>query len=103
MIQLILDKKKEIERICAKHHVRSLSLTGSAISGTWAPNTSDIDFIIEFQSMSPADHAERYFGILEELEDLFCHRIDLIEMSAVTNPHLRESFASTQEPLYAFT
>ncbi|MDD1728864.1 MAG: nucleotidyltransferase domain-containing protein [Methanospirillum sp.] len=103
MIQLILDKKKEIERICAEHQVRSLSLTGSGLSGTWDPNISDIDLIIEFQSMSPADHAESYFSILEEFEDLFGYPIDLIEMCAVTNPHLRESFASTQESLYALT
>ncbi|WP_319578804.1 nucleotidyltransferase domain-containing protein [uncultured Methanospirillum sp.] len=68
MIQLILDKKKKIERICAKHQVRSLCLTGSSISCTWDPNTSDIDFIIEFQSMSPSDHAEHYVAFLKNLK-----------------------------------
>lgn len=103
MIQLILDKKDEIERICVNHNVRSLSLTGSGYSGTWDPHTSDIDFIIEFLPMNPEEHADHYFSLLEEMERVLGFPIDLIEMDAVTNPYLRESFSSSQEQLYAIT
>ncbi len=103
MIQLILHKKKGIERICAKYKVRSLNLTGSAFSGTWNPQTSDIDFIIEFEPLNPEDHADFYFSLIEELESLLGYPVDLIEMAAVSNPYLRESFSSSQEPLYAIT
>jgi hypothetical protein len=103
MIQLVVNKKTEIERICAKYKVKSLSLTGSAVSGTWDPHTSDNDCIIEFETMNPEDHADLYFSLIEEMEKLLGHRIDLIEMDAVTNPYLRKSFTSSQEPLYAIT
>ena len=101
MIQLILDKKKEIERICMNHKVRSLSLTGSGYSGTWDPHASDIDFIIEFEPLTPVEHADYYFSLIEKLEHVLGCHVDLIEMAAVTNPYLRESFSSSQEPLYA--
>lgn len=103
MIQLILDKKAEIERICVKHKVKSLSLTGSGFSGTWDPHTSDLDFIIEFETMNPGEHADLYFSLSEELEHLLGYPVDLIEMAAVSNPYLRESFSSSQESLYAIT
>jgi len=103
MIQLILDKKQDIERICTKYKVRSLSLTGSAVLGTWVPHNSDIDFIIEFEPLNPEEHADFYFGIIEELEKILEYPIDLIEMAAVSNPYLRKSFSSSQEPLYAIT
>jgi len=103
MIQLILDKKDEIERICTKHRVRTLSLTGSGFSGTWDPHTSDLDFIVEFETMNPEEHADFYFSLIEELENVLGHSVDLIEMAAVTNPYLRKSFSSSQEPLYAIS
>lgn len=103
MIQLILDKGDEIKRICMKYKVKTLSLTGSGFSGTWDPLHSDIDFIIEFQSLSPEEHADCYFGMVEELESLLGYPVDLIEMSAISNPYLRESFLSSQESLYAIT
>ena len=74
------------------HQVCLLSLGESGLSGTWNPLTNDIDFIIEFQSMSPGDLMQRYFSLLEDLEDLLGHPIDLIELGAVTSPHLRKSF-----------
>lgn len=101
MIQLINNKLEEICQICSRNHVRSLTLTGSALSERWNPETSDIDFIVEFQSMNSRDHAELFFRLIEELEALLGYPVDLIEITAVTNPYLRESFSSSQECLYA--
>ena len=39
--------------------------------------------------MTPHEHAGPYFGLLEELEDLFGRRVDLVEIGAVRNPYLR--------------
>ncbi|NLW77242.1 MAG: hypothetical protein GXY18_12590 [Methanomicrobiales archaeon] len=103
MIQLILDKEDEIKRICIKYKVKTLSLTGSGFSGTWDPHNSDIDFIIEFQSFSPEEHADCYFGMVEELESILGYPVYIIEMNAISNPYLRESFLSSQEPLYPIT
>jgi predicted nucleotidyltransferase len=48
-----------------------------------------LDLVVEFSSMSPSEHARACFGLLEELENLFARRVDLVEISAVRNPYLR--------------
>ena len=39
--------------------------------------------------MTPHEHAESYFGLLEDLEDLLGRRVDLVEIEAVRNLYLR--------------
>jgi len=65
------------------------------------PEKSDLDFAVEFPSMSPSEHSEVYFGLLEDLETLFARKVDLVEISAVRNPYLRRKFEERQETLYA--
>lgn len=55
--------------------------------------------MVEFWSMSPSEHAEACFGLLEELENLFARRADLVEISAVRNPYLRREIEEHQETL----
>jgi len=56
---------------------------------------------VEFQPMTPQEHAEAYFDLLEALESLFERRVDLVEIGAVRNPYLRREIEAGQETLYA--
>ena len=66
----------------------------------FAQGGSDLDFLVEFE---PADagHADRYFGLLECLEQLFGRPVDLGVASAVKNPYVLESIERTKVLLYA--
>ena len=57
--------------------------------------------MVEFWSMSPSEHAEACFGLLEELENLFARRADLVEIGAVRNPYLRREIEEHQKPCQA--
>ena len=54
--------------------------------------------MVEFWSMSPK-HAPACFGLLEELENLFARRADLVEIGAVRYPYLRREIEEHQETL----
>ena len=41
--------KDRLEEFCRKHHIRKLSLSGSALRGQLHPK-SDIDLLVEFES-----------------------------------------------------
>jgi len=97
---IIRKKIPEIARIAARRRVRRLGVFGSATSGRFDPVTSDIDFFVEFEPMAPAEHAEAYFGLAEDLARLFCREIDLVELSAVQNPIFRESVEETCKDVY---
>jgi len=94
-------KATVIAELCREHHVDELYLFGSAASGEFEQRRSDLDFLVRFKSSTPADHANRYFGLLAGLRDLFHLRIDLLELDALKNPYFRASSETNRVLLYA--
>ncbi len=89
----------EIARICRRHRVRRLSVFGSAARGDDAPE-SDIDLLVEFLPMAPADRADAFFGLQSDLERLLRRTVDLLEESAVANPYLERAIARDRAVVY---
>ena len=87
--------------MCRHYHVRKLELFGSAASGEFDPDTSDIDFLVTFEELEPAVYADAYLGFYESLTTLFDHRIELVSETAITNPYLLESIRGNRQTLYA--
>ena len=101
MVEIIEDRRSELINLCGRYRVRRLALFGSALRDDFDPGRSDLDLLVEFSPMSPQEHAEAYFGMLEDLESLFGRRVDLLELGAVRNPYLRREIEEQQETLYA--
>ncbi len=66
-------------------HVRELALFGSYVRAD-ASNTSDIDFIVEFDRKS----FDNYMGLKEFLEALFARPVDLVLKDSIKS-RIRES------------
>ncbi len=101
MVDLIEERKEELTEICSRFRVLSLALFGSAARADFRRETSDLDFLVEFLPMQPQEHARAYFGLVRELERLFCRSVDLVEASAVRNPYILRNIEASQVPLYA--
>lgn len=101
MLEIIEASKSELGDQCERYGVKRLALFGSALRTDFDSERSDIDLLVEFSLLSPQEHAEAYFGLLEALENLFGRRVDLVEIGAVRNPYLRREFEERQETLYA--
>jgi len=97
--ELVESKRSELRALCERYRVERLALFGSALRDDFDSEQSDLDFCLEFQPMTPQEHAESYFGLVEELEDLFARRVDLVEIGAVRNPYLRREIEERQETL----
>lgn len=100
MHRLIEEKRDELARLCVQHHVRRLEIFGSALTDRFNPESSDLDFLVEFEHVPPGQHADCYFGLLEDLETMFGRPVDLVEATAITNPYFRENVNETQVPIY---
>ena len=98
---MIEASRSELIALCGRYGVRRLALFGSALRDDFDPGRSDLDLLVEFSPTSPQEHAEAYFGLLENLESLFGRRVDLLELGAVRNPYLRREIEEQQETLYA--
>ena len=57
-----------IAQLCRQFGVRRLDLFGSAATGRFNPQRSDLDFLVEFE---PETQGKSYFRLLEEFEKLF--------------------------------
>jgi predicted nucleotidyltransferase len=90
-----------VERLCVKHRVKRLELFGSAAAGTFNSASSDLDFLVEFQPLGPGEHADAYFGLLADLEDLFRRPVDLVMPRAIRNRYFLEGINRSREVLYA--
>ena len=80
-MKTLADHREEVRRF----GVRSLGLFGSAARGE-ATATSDLDFLVEFENPT----FDTYMGLLEFLEKLFGHPVDLV-LANTLKPRLRES------------
>ncbi|MCY4131059.1 MAG: nucleotidyltransferase domain-containing protein [Nitrospira sp.] len=101
MIQAIVERTTELEQLCRRYHVQRLEVFGSATDSRRFRMDSDLDFLVEFQPFPPCGHANAYFGLLEDLQEVFGRPVDLVSSSAIKNPYFRESVEETKELLYA--
>ena len=101
MIPEIAERADTLRDLCRKHGVRRLDLFGSAATGPYDTDDSDLDFLVEFDPISPGSYADAYFGLLEGLEELFGRSVDLVVDTAIRNPYFRRAVEQTRSPLYA--
>jgi hypothetical protein len=99
MIDLIADNLEEIERICRMYGVISLDLFGSAATGEFDPQTSDLNFIVDMGAYAPGT-AFRYLDLIGDLESLLGHEVHIITEPALHDPNLREIIAAQRIRLY---
>jgi predicted nucleotidyltransferase len=97
----IIATKAELAQICTRYCVQRLELFGSAATKQFDPRESDIDFLVQFQALTPAEHANCYFGLREALETLFARTVDLVEAAPVRNPYFLAAIEPTRVVVYA--
>ena len=100
MIESIQKHLDEIKAICSRYSVKRLELFGSAVTGRF-DNSSDIDFLVEFQPLKEGEYADAYFGLLEAIRRVLDTDVDLVMTRAIRNPYFLEQIGHTREVLYA--
>lgn len=101
MIPLIEQHMTELGQICRRFGVRRLDLFGSAATGEFKPQSSDLDFLVEFDPAPAGQRADQYFGFLSALESLFARPIHVAEEGTIQNPYVLESVQRSRVPVYA--
>ena len=94
MIREVEQQKTILADLCRRYRVRQLQLFGSAATGAFSSETSDLDFIAEFADTRSTDYADRYFDFAEALERLFNRPVDVLTRRAIRNAAATASTAS---------
>ena len=98
MIALIEDNRDVIAALCEQYGVQKLAIFGSAAKGSFDPETSDLDFVLEFTDYGPGV-AKRFIDFANALESHFGRPVDLVFERKLKNPYFRQEVLSTMEVL----
>jgi predicted nucleotidyltransferase len=102
MIDVISSNLQPIANLCQTYGVARLEVFGSAATGAFDPDHSDIDLIVTFADESPG-LARRFVGFAESLEALLGRRVDLLIDKPFKNPYFRSSVNRSRTTIYART
>jgi len=89
--------KKIIADFCRRHHIRKLSVFGSALRADFRPD-SDLDVLVEFEPGHTPGLA--FFGMEEELAELLGRKVDL-NTPQFLSPYFRDQVLAEAEVQYA--
>ena len=88
--------QQQLIDFCRRHHIRKLSLFGSALRSDFSP-TSDLDILVEFDP----DHIPglAFFGMQQELSELLNRPVDF-NTPQFLSPTFRQYVLAQAEVLY---
>jgi predicted nucleotidyltransferase len=102
MIDLITDNLEAIRDLCRRYEIQKLDLFGSAATGDFNPETSDLAFIVD-----PGKYTDgtdfRYLDFISDLEELLGFRVQMISARSITNPYFRLSVDEQRMSLHEQT
>jgi hypothetical protein len=101
MVELIKDHLEALIALCQRYEVQQIELSGSALTDEFDKAKSDLDFLVAFRRHGVMSEADRYLGLLVELEDVFQRPIDLIDIRAARNPYFVAQALKNRVMLYA--
>ncbi len=100
MESVIESNRGAIVELCHRYHVVRLDVFGSLVAGDFN-ESSDIDFLVEFDNDVKRHRFDNFFGLLRAMEQLFSRRVDLIEAGGLRNPYFIKHVNQTRKVVYA--
>lgn len=88
-----------IKQLCVLYNVKTLYSFGSVVSEHFTKK-SDIDFIVDFDTIDLKKYADNYFNFKFSLQEILNRPIDLIEEKAIRNPYFKEAVNNHRKLVY---
>ena len=101
MTNIIDQHLNDVADLCRHAGARRLDAFGSVVRNDFDPMKSDLDFLVEFDDVPPADYANAYFSLKDGLELLFGRPVDLVTSSALANPYFFARVIAERRNVYA--
>jgi len=99
MNSIITANIDRVKSLCEQYKVSSLYAFGSVCSDRFN-EASDIDLLISFKDIDPAEYTDNYFDLAEKLEDLFHKPVDLVTDKSLSNPYFIKSVNKSKVHIY---
>lgn len=89
-----------IRRACERYGVERLRIFGSVLTDRFAPDTSDVDFLVVFLP-ERENLFHDYFDLKFELERIVGRDVNLVVERSVKNPFFKASAFGGAQDVYA--
>lgn len=99
MESIIEENRQALVELCHRYHVARLDAFGSSVAGDFT-ESSDIDFLVEFDTNVNQRRFDNFFELLRAMEQLFNRRVDLVEAGGLRNPYFIKHVNETRSPIY---
>ena len=97
---ILTNNTAELARLCKQYRVDRLYAFGSVLTDQFQEDRSDVDLLVELESMSPIEKGETLLKLWDALESLFQRKVDLLTEQPLKNAYLRESINRTKRLIY---
>ena len=98
-MNLIKHHKKDILNLCKAYKVKTLYAFGSIVSDKFN-NESDVDLIVDFESLDVLDYGDNYYNLKFSLENILKRNVDLLEEKAIKNPYFKKTLNKSKVLIY---
>lgn len=96
----LTDHLEEIRTLCDRYGIKALYIFGSAVHGTFDPDTSDLDFLVDLGEYR-AGVLGRFLDLQDELARLLERDIDLVTVGSTGHRRFLDEVHATKVSIYA--
>jgi predicted nucleotidyltransferase len=100
MIPLIEAHRAEISELCRRFQVRHLELFGSAARASDFNQSSDLDFLVDYEITGTPPSLANFLSLREALSSLLGRKVDLTMAGSLRNPFLRAAIERSAETVH---
>lgn len=100
MTTILEQNRDRLIELCRTYHVAALDVFGSAATGQFDEQSSDVDLLVEFDSSVKANRFDNFFALHAALQKLLMRPVDLVEPGGLRNPYFIDSVERTRKRLY---
>jgi len=93
-------KVEQIVELCRQFHVKRLEIFGSAATGAFRPESSDLDFVVDFGDQPLGPWGGLFVDFADALEVLLGRHVDLIMPQSIRNPYFRKAVDASRRLIY---
>jgi predicted nucleotidyltransferase len=94
-------KIEELRELCRRFNVKRLEIFGSAATRAFRPESSDMDFVVDFGNQPLGPWGGLFLDFADALEALFDRHVDLIMPHSIRNPYFRQAVDASRRLVYA--
>ena len=96
----ITSRKEDFLSLCTLFGIKYIYAFGSSVSDRFILQGSDIDLIVELETVDPVERGEKLMELWDVFESFFNRKVDMLTEKSIRNPFLKKNIDATKVLIY---